>query len=129
MSTVSSSKEIPSLLIGITQLGLDSDLQFEMFKPLRKIQGYFYSLLPIHLKIKGTKAYIEKFVKSISELNEHVTVHNLPDISCSISGTVVADLVIVLPEKSDNDFVYEEGHHLSEVSKIRSLPAALVTCL
>jgi type IV pilus assembly protein PilO len=69
--------EIPGLVIDISETGLASGLQFEVFKPEPHSQNEFYVEVPIQLVMTGTYHAFGKFVSDIAELKRIVTQHNI----------------------------------------------------
>ncbi len=78
-----SKNEVADLLVDITQTGLASGLEFELFKPLAEIPQDFYAELPINLRITGDYHNIGEFVSGIAALPRIVTLH---DINISHKG-------------------------------------------
>jgi type IV pilus assembly protein PilO len=78
-----SKNEVADLLVDITQTGLASGLEFELFKPLPELPQDFYAELPINLRITGQYHNIGEFVSGIAALPRIVTLH---DINISHKG-------------------------------------------
>ncbi len=77
-----SKTEVADLLIDITQTGLASGLEFNLFKPQSESPQEFYSELPITLKVNGSYHQFGDFVSAVAALPRIVTLHNI-----SIAGT------------------------------------------
>lgn len=68
--------EVPGLLEDISQLGLDSGLEFESIGLGKEFVKEFYAELPIDIKVKGGYHSLATFVSGISALPRIVTLHN-----------------------------------------------------
>lgn len=68
--------EVPDLLEDISQLGLDSGLEFESIGLGKEFVKEFYAELPIDIKVKGGYHSLATFVSGISALPRIVTLHN-----------------------------------------------------
>lgn len=71
-----SRNEVADLLTDITQTGIASGLEFELFKPKAENPSEFYAELPIELKVKGRYHEIGKFMGGLAALPRIVTLHN-----------------------------------------------------
>jgi len=69
--------EVADLLIDITQTGLASGLEFELFEPKGEIPKDFYAELPIALKIMGDYHKFGEFVSGVAALPRIVTLHEI----------------------------------------------------
>jgi type IV pilus assembly protein PilO len=72
-----SKTEVADLLVDITQTGLASGLEFELFKPKNEVKEEFYAVLPIDVKIEGFYHNIGEFVSGIAALPRIVTIHDI----------------------------------------------------
>lgn len=77
--------EIADMLVDITQTGLASGLEFELFKPMSETKKVFYAELPISIKVNGSYHNLGKFVSGMAALPRIVTLHNI-NISANKSG-------------------------------------------
>jgi len=77
-----SKTEVEDLLVDISQTGLASGIEFQLFKPLAEKHIEFYAELPITLKMTGTYHQFGAFVSGIAALPRIVTLENI-----SIVGT------------------------------------------
>jgi len=71
-----SRNEVAELLTDITQTGIASGLEFELFKPKTELPSEFYAELPIELKVKGRYHEIGKFMGGLATLPRIVTLHD-----------------------------------------------------
>lgn len=69
--------EVAELLVDISQTGLASGLEFELFKPLGENPRDFYAELPISIKVKGDYHEFGAFVSGLAALPRIVTVHDI----------------------------------------------------
>jgi type IV pilus assembly protein PilO len=72
-----SKTEVADLLVDITQTGLASGLEFDLFQPKPEIPKEFYAELPIDIDIKGSYHELGQFVSGIAALPRIVTIHNI----------------------------------------------------
>ena len=68
------SKEIPSLLSNISQLGKDSGLEFLLFKPTGEISKDFYAEIPVEMRVKGTYNNVAIFFDKVGKLPRIVNI-------------------------------------------------------
>ena len=72
-----SKTEVEDLLVDISQTGLASGIEFQLFKPLSEKHIEFYAELPIKLKMTGTYHQFGEFVSGIAALPRIVTLENI----------------------------------------------------
>lgn len=72
-----SKTEVEDLLVDISQTGLASGIEFQLFKPLAEKHIEFYAELPITLKMSGTYHQFGEFVSGIAALPRIVTLENI----------------------------------------------------
>ena len=72
-----SKTEVEDLLVDISQTGLASGIEFQLFKPLAEKHIEFYAELPITLKMTGTYHQFGTFVSGIAALPRIVTLENI----------------------------------------------------
>lgn len=72
-----SKTEVEDLLVDISQTGLASGIEFQLFKPLSEKHIEFYAELPITLKMSGTYHQFGEFVSGIAALPRIVTLENI----------------------------------------------------
>lgn len=71
-----SDTEVPGLLEDITQMGLNSGLEFESITLQPEIATQFYVELPIRIVVQGAYHDIGTFVSSVAGLPRIVTLHD-----------------------------------------------------
>lgn len=79
-----SDTEVPGLLEDISQLGLDSGLEFESIDLGAEKVVEFYAELPIEIKVKGGYHSIGSFISGVAALPRIVTLHDYtirPEVS------------------------------------------------
>nr|WP_320416311.1 type 4a pilus biogenesis protein PilO [Candidatus Reidiella endopervernicosa] len=69
--------EIADLLVDISQTGLASGLEFELFKPTAERNKEFYVEHPINLKVIGQYHEFGEFASGIAALPRIVTLHDI----------------------------------------------------
>jgi len=72
-----SKTEVEGLLVDISQTGLASGIQFQLFKPEQERYIDFYAELPIKMKMTGTYHQFGNFVSGVAALPRIVTLHNI----------------------------------------------------
>jgi type IV pilus assembly protein PilO len=69
--------EVADLLVDVSQTGLASGLEFELFKPGNENPREFYAELPINIRVIGTYHEFGDFVSGVAALPRIVTLHNI----------------------------------------------------
>jgi type IV pilus assembly protein PilO len=82
MAQLPDSREIPSLLTGISRSGSDAGLEFLLFQPLPEAQQAYYAEIPVSIKVLGGYHQVAAFFDQVARLNRIV---NIRDISISQS--------------------------------------------
>lgn len=86
-----SKTEVDDLLIDISQTGLSSGIEFELFKPQSEKQIEFYAELPIQISMLGDYHQFGRFVSGVAALPRIVTLHNI-NLSSSKGGQLKMDV-------------------------------------
>jgi type IV pilus assembly protein PilO len=86
-----SKTEVAELLVDISQTGLASGLEFELFKPENERPVEFYAELPIKLRVKGTYHEFGNFVSGVAALPRIVTLHNFKITKDAKTGELAMD--------------------------------------
>jgi type IV pilus assembly protein PilO len=98
-----SETEIPSLIVDISQTGLASGLEIDLFKPGPEVRKDFYAEKPIQLRVRGNYHEFGKFASGVAALPRIVTLHN-------IALTPGKDGVLMTMEATAKTYRYlEEG--------------------
>lgn len=69
--------QVPDLLVDVSQTGLASGLEFELFKPGNESQKEFYAELPIEIRVLGSFMEFGSFISGLAALPRIVTIHNI----------------------------------------------------
>jgi len=69
--------EVAELLVDISQTGLASGLEFELFRPSPEQPKDFYAELPIQIRVTGRYHEFGTFASGIAALPRIVTLHNI----------------------------------------------------
>lgn len=72
-----SKTEVADLLVDITQTGLASGLDFELFKPGAEVPREFYAEQPISIRVNGAYHEFGHFVSGVASLPRIVTLHDI----------------------------------------------------
>ncbi len=69
--------EVADLLVDISQTGLASGLEFELFKPQQEVPKDFYAELPISIRVLGNYHEFGAFVSGVAALPRIVTLRDV----------------------------------------------------
>ncbi|MBT3047118.1 MAG: type 4a pilus biogenesis protein PilO [gamma proteobacterium symbiont of Ctena orbiculata] len=69
--------EVAELLVDVSQTGLASGLEFELFKPQEEVPREFYAELPIQVKVTGQYHEFGHFISGLAALPRIVTIHDV----------------------------------------------------
>lgn len=72
-----SKAEVADLLVDISQTGLASGLEFELFSPKTEVPKDFYAELPISIRVIGGYHELAAFVSAVAALPRIVTLHDM----------------------------------------------------
>ena len=70
-------KEIPSLLKNITQLGTDSQLQFNLFNPKKETARDFYIEIPVSIQVNGNYHDVAVFFDRVGSMERIINILNV----------------------------------------------------
>jgi type IV pilus assembly protein PilO len=70
-------KEIPSLLKSITQLGTDSQLEFRLFSPQKETSRDFYMEIPVSIEVSGSYHNVAVFFEKVGQMERIVNILNV----------------------------------------------------
>lgn len=79
--------EIAALLVDISETGLASGLEFDLFRPDPEVLREFYAEKPVQIRVKGTYHEFGEFVSGVSNLPRIVTMHNFDMVPEKGQGT------------------------------------------
>jgi type IV pilus assembly protein PilO len=69
--------EVADLLVDVSQTGLASGLEFELFQPEGEVPKDFYAELPIKIRVTGLYHEFGEFISGLAALPRIVTIHNV----------------------------------------------------
>ncbi len=70
-------REIPSLLASISQLGIDSKLQFRLFSPGEEEPTNFYTRIPVSIEVGGKYRDVAVFFNKVRQMERIVNIKNI----------------------------------------------------
>jgi len=85
--------EVAELLVDISQTGLASGLEFELFKPQGEVPREFYAELPISIRVKGDYHEFGNFISGVAALPRIVTVHDIEMAPGKDGGELTMDML------------------------------------
>ncbi|MBI5814590.1 MAG: type 4a pilus biogenesis protein PilO [Nitrospinae bacterium] len=83
-----SEKEIPELLEQISNIGMQSGLQFITFKPAPEVMREFYAEVPVNIEVVGKFHNMLMFFDEIANLPRIVTIGDIKILAAAKSGQV-----------------------------------------
>lgn len=69
--------QVADLLVDVSQTGLASGLEFNLFQPQAETPKEFYAELPINIQVRGTYHEFGAFISSVASLPRIVTIHGV----------------------------------------------------
>ncbi|WP_428623334.1 type 4a pilus biogenesis protein PilO [Sedimenticola sp.] len=69
--------QVADLLVDVSQTGLASGLEFELFDPQDEVPREFYAELPIKLVVYGSYHELGSFISGLAALPRIVTIHDV----------------------------------------------------
>jgi type IV pilus assembly protein PilO len=104
-----SKTEVAELLVDISQTGLASGLEFELFQPTAEVPLEFYAELPIKLRVTGQYHEFGSFVSGIAALPRIVTLHDF-SITPGKDGKLVMEATAKTYRYLDEDEVPQQDN-------------------
>lgn len=95
-----SKTEVAALLVDISQTGLASGLEFELFQPQPEIVKDFYAELPIKIRVTGSYHEFGNFVSGVAALPRIVTLHDITLEPKNVKGANSGELVMTATAKT-----------------------------
>lgn len=74
MAQLPTSKEIPSLLANVSNLGKETGLEFLLFRPTPEVSREFYAEIPVEMKVRGTYKDVAIFFDKVGKLPRIVNI-------------------------------------------------------
>jgi type IV pilus assembly protein PilO len=96
LNLLPNTKEIPTLLKTVTQLGTDSQLEFVLFSPQRERPQDFYMEIPVSIQVSGSYHNVAVFFDKVGRMDRIVNILNVdmkPDKERSTTLTTRCDAV------------------------------------
>jgi type IV pilus assembly protein PilO len=85
--------EVAALLVDVSQTGLASGLEFELFRPENEQLKDFYAELPIKVEVTGRYHDFGRFISGLAALPRIVTIHDVDIATRTKNPTAEADTV------------------------------------
>lgn len=82
--------EVADLLVDVSQTGLASGLEFELFQPQAENPREFYAELPINIRVVGDYHEFGEFVSGVAALPRIVTLHNIRITRADLTSSTLA---------------------------------------
>jgi type IV pilus assembly protein PilO len=89
LNLLPNTKEIPTLLKSITQLGTDSQLEFRLFSPQRERARDFYMEIPVSIEVSGTYHDVAVFFDRVGRMERIINILNVSMKPVSERSTVL----------------------------------------
>ncbi|RDH83451.1 MAG: pilus assembly protein PilO [endosymbiont of Escarpia spicata] len=100
--------EVAELLVDVSQTGLASGLEFELFKPQGEVPREFYAELPIKLTVTGQYHEFGNFISGLAALPRIVTIHDI-NISPKNAKRGESDGLVLQATAKTYRYLDEEG--------------------
>jgi len=71
------SKEIPTLLSNVSQMGKEAGLEFLLFKPAAEVSKEFYSEIPVEIRVRGSYHNVALFFDKVGKLPRIVNINEV----------------------------------------------------
>lgn len=88
-----SQADVPRLLEDVSQTGLASGLEFELFRPQAEIKREFYAELPVNIRVRGSYHQFARFISDVANLPRIVTLHDISIQQSGNTGGLTMDLL------------------------------------
>lgn len=86
LTELPNSREIPSLLTGITSVGKGAGLDFLVFKPKPEVKKDFYAEVPVDVVVAGSYQAIGNFFAAVGNLPRIVNITNVDFTEMRMTG-------------------------------------------
>lgn len=74
MAQLPTTKEIPSLLANVSNLGREAGLEFLLFRPGPEVNREFYAEIPVEIRVKGSYHHVAVFFDKVGRLPRIVNI-------------------------------------------------------
>ncbi|HFE31726.1 MAG TPA: pilus assembly protein PilO [Gammaproteobacteria bacterium] len=109
--------EVAEVLVDVSHVGIQTGLEFELFKPAAEIPKEFYAELPIQLRVIGTAHEFGNFVSGIAALPRIVTLHDLTITRKAKNKDDKSDLLIMSATAKTYRYLDEDEKAASNTRK------------
>jgi type IV pilus assembly protein PilO len=106
--------EVADLLVDVSQTGLASGLEFELFQPQGERPQEFYAELPINIRVIGNYHELGDFVSGVASLPRIVTLHN---VNIANRATQSEDSLLVMDLVAKTYRYLEQDERTQEAGK------------
>jgi type IV pilus assembly protein PilO len=103
-----SKTEVANLLADVSQTGMSSGLEFELFKPGSEVPADFYAELPIQIRVIGDYHQFGEFVSKVAALPRIVTLHDF-----SIQGKDKEEGKLAMDITAKTYRYFDEGENIA----------------
>ncbi len=132
LTELPSKKNIPGLLMQVSNYAKALHLNLDMFKPGNVAPKSFYEEVPFSMNISGSFFNVYKFFYKLADMNRIVDVHNVSivgnssknhQVAASFEGTTFS-FIGALPNFTADKIKYDKNIKYKIKSKISPMPAA-----
>ncbi|MHB1679714.1 MAG: pilus assembly protein PilP [bacterium] len=132
LTELPSKKNIPGLLMQVSNYAKALHLNLDMFKPGKAVPKSFYEEVPFSMNISGSFFNVYKFFYKLADMNRIVDVHNVSitgnsskhhKINVSFEGTTFS-FIGALPNFTADKIKYNKNIKYKTISKISPIPIA-----
>ena len=102
MKLMPTKAEVASLLVDISQTGLSSGLEFELFKPKGQVDKGDVVNLPIDIKVLGRYSELGLFISGLATLPRIVTIKNIRIVPTKQQSLLSMNALITTYREGDN---------------------------
>ena len=101
--------EVADLLVDVSQTGLASGLEFELFQPRSEVPREFYAELPISIRVIGGYHEFGEFISGVAALPRIVTIHDVKITKVGNAGDLGMNLTAKTYRYLEEDNGTESG--------------------
>ncbi len=132
LTELPSKKNIPGLLMQVSNYAKALHLNLDMFKPGKPVPKSFYEEVPFSMNIGGSFFNVYKFFYKLADINRIVDVHNVSitgnsskhhQVVVSFEGTTFS-FIGALPNFTADKIKFDKNIKYKTKSKISPMPAA-----
>jgi len=101
--------EVADLLVDVSQTGLASGLEFELFQPGSEVPKEFYAELPINIRVIGGYHEFGEFISGVAALPRIVTIHDVKISRVGNAGLLGMNLTAKTYRYIEDNEAMDEG--------------------